>query len=135
MQPVIESTPISELGHAGNVPVDRALFDNLLEMAGEEIVPELLAQLRVDLSDVSRKLARGLSDGDTETVRAQTHILISLAGSCGAVALQAQAERINGLAAQGDLQTAEKIGATTLHHIGLLSHFISHEASFSGDLR
>lgn len=74
-------------------------FRRLLDLAGPRHAPELLARLAEDLADTRTKTATSATLRDWSTLRAASHVLISLAGSVGALSLHRLAERLN-LAAQ-----------------------------------
>lgn len=70
----------------------------LLDLAGAEVADELLERLAEDLETVAAVLADAAPARDIAALRAQTHVLISLAGAVGAVALQHLAEDLNAAA-------------------------------------
>ena len=72
----------------------RTLAD-LLAMAGPDIAPALLRQIAADLSDVRTALAPAITAQDWTAIRAQSHVLISLAGTIGATRLHAMARDLN----------------------------------------
>ncbi|MFV2033659.1 MAG: response regulator [Halocynthiibacter sp.] len=78
--------------------LDETRFLRLLEIAGPEGAKELLLRLHSDLSDVHTKLLKSISQLDHTELRAQSHVLISLAGAVGADRLQRQAEALNSAA-------------------------------------
>ena len=94
-------------------PVDRSVFDALLAMAGPEIAPELIIQMAADLRAVLMALAQGLAASDHDRIRAQTHVLVALAGAAGARGLAQGAQALN-MAAQvredGQIGDAKQIG-------------------------
>lgn len=95
----------------------RTLAD-LLRMAGPEIAPTLLRQMQADLAAVRDSLAPALPDPaasapaptspDWLTIRAQSHILISLAGTIGATRLHSLAVDLN---AAAHARAAERVAA------------------------
>ena len=118
--------------------VDRTRYRRLIEIAGPEGSQELLERLSEDLRQVERGLRRALgADPSLTEVRAQTHVLVSLAGAVGAVPLQRLAEALNAAAhdaaaqdaatREGALAEIEQLGALTLNKLALLSHFIAAE--------
>jgi CheY-like chemotaxis protein/HPt (histidine-containing phosphotransfer) domain-containing protein len=85
-----------------------AQFERLIEVAGPEAAPELLNRLVEDLRHVERQLHHALAAPDWGEIRAQTHVLIALAGAVGAVRLQHRAEAMNAHAHRRDaVATAE----------------------------
>ncbi len=102
--------------------IDMTTFTTLLELAGPEVAPELLHQLAEDLTGVHAKLATALGTKDHVSVRAQTHILMALAGSVGAGALYEDATALN-LAAHGTDDLAQG-GAQVMAGLAHLRQFI-----------
>lgn len=90
---VIDQTVIGDGGMA---------LDHILDLAGPEIAPRLMGQMVLDLQSVQAGL-RGAADGlDWAAMRAHSHVLISLAGTMGAVGLQADAVTLNEAAHDAD---------------------------------
>ncbi|MEM9795462.1 MAG: ATP-binding protein [Pseudomonadota bacterium] len=83
-------------------PLSAATLSELMRAAGPESEIELLERLRSDLRAVSERLAAALVHPDPEAVRAETHILLSLASAVGALPTQEAARRLNALARSGD---------------------------------
>lgn len=90
--------------------IDEARFSRLLEIAGPDQRPELLRRLNVDLTQVKTSLKAALDTYDRAGLRAQTHVLISLAGSVGADVLQRRSEELNIAAHQGNLDVVNTLG-------------------------
>lgn len=82
------------------LPLDRSVFDHLMDMAGPEIARDLLDRLIEDLTSVRQALDAARHTPDWETLRMQSHILIGLAGAVGATHLQTHAQDLNHLANQ-----------------------------------
>lgn len=84
--------------------MDEARFFRLLEMAGSDTGPELVDRLQSDLLTVESALQRALPEvpPDWAEIRAQTHVLVALAGAVGAIGLQHLAEEMNSLAHRQD---------------------------------
>ena len=84
----------------------------LLDLVGPTEAGSFLAQLDQDLSGCARSIAKAADRQDWTSLREASHVLISLAGSAGALALQAMAEDLNAaangrnLTAVADLTTA-----------------------------
>lgn len=90
---------------------DRDRFHRLLDLVGPTEAPAFLAQLAQDLSGCADAVARGTVNADWESLRDASHVLISLAGSVGAMSLHALAERLNAAASGGDARAlADLIG-------------------------
>ncbi|RMF36384.1 MAG: response regulator, partial [Alphaproteobacteria bacterium] len=77
MQPAVDSDT-----DAG--PVDRAIYDSLAQTIGSEAMAELLEKVESDLREIASALRVATRSGDTATIRAKTHVLISVAGAIGA---------------------------------------------------
>lgn len=76
-------------------PLDEDRFLHLLTIAGATGAMELLERLQRDLEKVQAAGCQATRDLDQAGLRAQTHVLISLAGAVGANRLQHLAEQLN----------------------------------------
>jgi two-component system aerobic respiration control sensor histidine kinase ArcB len=85
----------------------------LLDLVGPTEADSFLAQLDRDLSGCARNIARATDRQDWIMLREASHVLISLAGSAGAVALQSLAEDLNAAANARNLTSAAEL-ATAL---------------------
>ena len=92
---------------------DETTLNRLLQIAGADTGTELLVRLLDDLKTIEERLLGALPDLDFAAIRAQTHVLISVAGAVGAVGLQCTAERLN-TAANGKDAVAIKDGLARL---------------------
>jgi CheY-like chemotaxis protein/HPt (histidine-containing phosphotransfer) domain-containing protein len=120
--------PASTLDRDDTPPVMvRSHFDRLLAVAGPETTPELLRRLLDDLQHVERQLIRALADPDWPELRAQTHVLIALAGAVGAQRLQQQSERLNAVAHRRDSAECAARAGELLALLDNLIHFVAHE--------
>jgi hypothetical protein len=104
--------------------MDRSVFDALLEMAGPEVAPELVAQMSADLRAVAMALSGGLSILDLAEIRAQTHVLVALAGAAGAHGLEAACQQLNRAAHVPDLGAVERLGPPVLTGLETLVAFV-----------
>ncbi len=100
--------------------MDRNRFEALLQAAGPEGRAEFLTHLLQDLRSVAELLERAEARRDAAEVRAQTHILISLAGAVGADRLQELAESLNATAHRGRLAEAPALATTCLRALSIL---------------
>ncbi|MCB2151343.1 MAG: response regulator, partial [Rhodobacteraceae bacterium] len=75
--------------------MNRATFDRLIAIAGPEATNELLDRLDLDLRQARTGLMSGIEAQDRNAIRAQTHVLIALAGAVGAERLQSLAQTLN----------------------------------------
>ncbi|MFN4155386.1 MAG: hypothetical protein ACK4HF_12100 [Paracoccaceae bacterium] len=110
--------------------VDQSVFDALLQMAGPEVAPELVAQMTADLRAVAQGLAQGLAASDWAGIRAQTHVLVALAGSAGAHGLERTAQALNLAAHEGDAIRVRALGPGVLAGLDGLIDFV--EAARTG---
>lgn len=85
---------------------DLSRLGNLLRLAGPDAGAELLARLRGDLAAVAEDLQQASAKGDSATLASATHVLISVAGSIGDMALSNAARAVNILAAMGEADFA-----------------------------
>ena len=84
--------------------LESGTLDALREALGPEGLDVLLGKVREDLMDALEALLGATRETDIATVRAQTHILMSVAGTVGATELQRSAEALNARAHQtGDM--------------------------------
>lgn len=86
---------------------DADRFQRLLQLAGPTMAGPLLTHLAEDLTRCRTQILNGsahTADGpDWDGLRDGSHVLISLAGSVGALSLQAMSETLNAVAhGQGD---------------------------------
>ncbi|MDV7142403.1 response regulator [Tropicimonas sp. TH_r6] len=81
----------------------RGELDGLLELAGSQHADELITQIGLDLDRTWELLSSAITCGKLAEIRAQTHILIALAGTTGAHGLKRAAERLNAAAHHADL--------------------------------
>lgn len=116
-----------------SVEFDRACFDRLIEIAGPEASQELLNRLGTDLRNCERNLFAGLADGDLAAIRAETHVLIALAGAVGGKRLQALSQALNSIAHRRDKGALGGVGMETLAQLDQLIHFVAQERSRRGD--
>ena len=116
-------------------------FARLLELAGPEDTPELLARLTEDLASVEAGLSAGLGVAPdtgveapgfggglavvapvpspppaTQVIRSESHVLIALAGAVGAETLHSLARALNSAAHQAEsgVGAAREAGAATI---------------------
>ncbi len=92
--------PPPEINPDADIQMD--IYTGLKEIIGHESMQELLGKVKSDLQDVRDGVLAGVAASDVTPIRAQTHILISVAGAVGAVNLQHIAETLNATAKTGD---------------------------------
>lgn len=90
-------TPAAALGD-----FDPQRFQRLLELTGPSMAGALLTHLADDLTTCRSTTTAGAETQDWIALREGSHVLISLAGSVGALSLQGRAEALNGAAHMQD---------------------------------
>ncbi|WP_179380317.1 response regulator [Jannaschia marina] len=88
-------------------PLSAATLVELMQAAGSEYEADLLARLSEDLADVEAAMTAALAVDDRDTLRAQTHVLLSLSSAVGALPTQQAARHLNQLAAEGAADLTE----------------------------
>ncbi|WP_118137163.1 response regulator [Oceanicella sp. SM1341] len=105
--------------------VDRGVFDALAETIGPDGMHELLTKVQEDLERVAAGITEGIRTRDAGTVRARTHILISVAGAVGASGVQHLAEELNSAAHRDDWETISDLGTRAVGSITDLIDFVA----------
>ncbi len=105
----------------------RETFDRLLEVAGPEAGNELLTRLSADLRKVERELFAGLAEGNLDSIRAETHVLIAVAGAVGAEKLSKLAQTLNAIAHRREREELSGLGEQCLAQLDRLIHFVTQE--------
>lgn len=103
-----EENPPAATDPAG---LDPAVLEGLIALAGPEMAPALLSQIRIDLREAGDGIASGIDRADWEQIRRHSHVLISVAGSVGAMALHHRAEAVNSAAHARDLGALRHLAA------------------------
>lgn len=83
----------------------------LLDLIGPDEAAAFLVQLDRDLSTCARDLAAACDRKDWAALRDASHVLVSLAGSSGALALQSAAEAVNAAAHARNAPALEELYA------------------------
>lgn len=91
-----------QTGPVGLMDFDASRLSHLLDITGPDLAVELLARLTEDLTTTQGLLDLGAANTDWAKLREGSHVLISLAGSVGALSLQAMAESLNAIAHRQD---------------------------------
>jgi len=86
----------------GLAEFDPTRLDNLFTITGPGLAAELLARLTEDLTATQDLLDTGAASADWKRLREGSHVLISLAGSVGAISLQMMSETLNAIAHRQD---------------------------------
>ena len=89
--------PLESPEDSGDAPaqLDEDRFQGLLKITGPQGAMELLSRLIEDLGQVQEQLRQAAENMDQAQLRAQTHVLISLAGAVGADRLHNLAQVLN----------------------------------------
>jgi len=95
------SQPLPEMS-GGLGEFDPSRLGHLLDLTGPDLAVELLARLTEDLLATQDALESGAANADWKRLREGSHVLISLAGSVGALSLQAMSETLNAIAHRQD---------------------------------
>lgn len=82
-------------------------LQRILALQTAEGKDALLKQIVADLEDCQSTFREAVSPPDFAAIRAVTHVLISLAGTIGAIGLQSSATRLNAAAHAGDAALVE----------------------------
>lgn len=99
---------------------DRSRFDNLIALAGPAMAGQLLSHLAEDLARCRADGLAGVQKHDWTALRASSHVLISLAGSVGALSLQRMAEALNAAAHLGTGDPAQAFSPDLLSELDAL---------------
>lgn len=94
-------SPIEPTANA-DAEIQMEVYDGLKNIIGADSMRELLGKVQSDLMSVRDGLEEGAAAKDEGPIRANTHILISVAGAFGAVNLQHLAESLNATAKTGN---------------------------------
>jgi HPt (histidine-containing phosphotransfer) domain-containing protein len=76
---------------------DESRFKALLELAGPSMARTLTIQLQEDLALVAEALTEARASADHRVFRKQSHVLLGIAGTIGAVRLYELSQRLNNL--------------------------------------
>lgn len=102
----------------------RALAD-ILALAGPDMAGRMLRQMQTDLQGVAGALGPALDGADWTTIRAQSHVLIALAGTIGAARLHALAIDLNIAAHDRDAARIAALGSPVMADLAALSALIT----------
>ncbi|MEZ5733783.1 MAG: response regulator [Paracoccaceae bacterium] len=133
---VLARKPGTEASHSiaidEKTEINRESFDHLMEIAGPASARELLDRLHKDLRRTEHGLISALAAADAASVRAETHVLIALAGAVGATRLQALAQALNVAAHRRDTASFAAMGHDALAQLDRLIHFVAQERVIRG---
>lgn len=123
-------TSATELVAALYAPApEAAAFAHLLDIAGAEMANTLIAQFQNDLRDVQIKLTAAFAEPDWATLRGASHVLIALAGTAGALALEAAARCLNQSANDNDSAGLDEYGPSVQNGLASLLRFMDQTAT------
>lgn len=112
--------------------IDTDRFDRLMAMAGPTHGQELLQRLGADLESVQHRLTAALVPPDWADLRAQSHILVALAGAVGAVRLQHMASALNTMAQGDDSGSLQSLTDLVQQDLEALIGFVADRLSGTG---
>jgi hypothetical protein len=99
---------------------DQDRLQRLLVLVGPTEARAFLTQLDTDLSDCARAIATACDRRDWTALREASHVLVSLAGSSGALALQSLAEALNAAAHARDAAAVASLNSQLEPDLGRL---------------
>lgn len=112
------SDPLGILG-------DSTALRDILAMAGPDMAPRILHQMHLDLAATAAELVPALAVADSATIRAQTHVLIALAGTIGAMRLHGLAVDMNSAAHAEDAVTIATLAAPLMTDLTALTALLA----------
>lgn len=107
-------------GTSGTEDFDERCFLALFRLAGPLAGRELADRLDKDLTMISQAFAKVQHRPDRQVLRAQSHVLLAIAGTVGARRLNQLAERLNTIARTQDSADTAELLAEIQKLIGLL---------------
>lgn len=123
----------ASLSGAKEAPLmDPDRLERLLEIAGPADSSELLRRLSGDLTRVRDSIAAALQEPDIAVLRAETHVLISLAGAVGAERLHQLAKSMNAEVHRQDAASLRASGREAERLIDLVLDLIERETAKRG---
>jgi two-component system, OmpR family, aerobic respiration control sensor histidine kinase ArcB len=102
--------------------IDRAVYDSLVAAIGAEMREELLEKVMADLAGARDELEEALATLDMLTIRAASHILISVGGAIGASRVLETARVVNSSAHEND---SERLPGEIRACLAALDHAIA----------
>ncbi len=111
---------------------DGSALRDILTLAGPEMAIRILQQMRLDLAGVAEALAPALATHDLGVIRAQTHVLIALAGTIGAMRLHQLAIDVNTAAHDQDAMQLAALSPPLLADLATLQSLLGGGATGNG---
>jgi hypothetical protein len=112
--------------------MDTGRLDRLLQMAGPRDGAELLERLAEDLGRIAPALRVACAKGDRAAVRAETHVLLAVAGSIGAAGLEDEARALNRAAHDQDAPLPVGLAQSVLDDLAALRALIARRRANGG---
>jgi CheY-like chemotaxis protein len=104
--------------------IDFGIYDALADIVGSAAMADLLGKVEADLSTAAGRLERAAAGPDLGEARAVSHVLISVAGTIGAVRAQDLARRMNRAAHAGDAAAVRRGAPALLAETGRVVAFV-----------
>lgn len=104
---------------------DNSALRDILVMAGPDTALRILHQMHIDLAATATQIIPAIAAADCAMIRAQTHVLISLAGTIGAMRLHGQAVDLNAAAHAEDAAAIATLGGPLLADLAALIALIA----------
>lgn len=123
----IATPEITELARDGAELIDMQIYHSLVTTIGQDSMGELLEKVVEDVAGVKTGLLEGAANADSQLIRSNTHILISVAGAIGATSLQLLAERLNAAAHSGNETTIADLCDQCIAGISAVEIFLGQE--------
>ena len=108
----------------GLADFDPTRLETLFTITGPGLAAELLARLNEDLTATQDLLKTGAAIADWKRLREGSHVLISLAGSVGALSLQAMSENLNAIAHRQDEAALDALMPSLTAELAILIQLI-----------
>lgn len=108
----------------GESAIDLSIYDTLAGIIGQAAMTEFLGKVGADLRAAAQRLEQAMAGPDVAEARAATHVLISVAGTIGAVRAQKLARSINNAAHAADTQAVCRDVPDLLTEIGQVVAFV-----------
>ncbi|WP_285671345.1 response regulator [Paralimibaculum aggregatum] len=105
--------------------VDPSTYTALARSIGPDHMRDLLRQIDEDILGVRRDIETARAKRDTKLLREATHILVAVAGTLGATALQKNAQCLNSAAHSSEFNEINRLAGIVLSQIDHLRVFVS----------
>ena len=104
--------------------IDRSVYETLASVIGPAAMAELLEKVESDLSAAAKRLEAALAAQDVGDARSVSHVLVSVAGTIGAIKAQGLARAVNRAAHSGDEATLWRDGRDLFSEILQVVDFV-----------